>query len=654
MAQDGDPQIAALAQRRLGGKAVTELRGRPLAAQASVAVGPSPPAPISPPSVNPFGSITASSGRAYGVATLAAGVPVYSDRSYRITKVPAQLAGEAFLQTANDDADAQAGVEVGVELKYPSTLFLADDARGERPPAWMRDGWELTDLTIETEDPRKMRVYRREVGAGRVVFGTNRDGVRARKGNYIVVARPKMLAPDGGQATLEGVIAAMPKADAGRGRDLFLSRHGANCAACHRLEGVGNPYAPDLGEIGSRADAGFLIESIIQPSASITEGFAAQLVKTKGGASYAGIILEETGRAVTLAMTGGVTKVVAREEIAERSGLGVSAMPAGFDAMLSAQQVADVATFLLGLKNKQAAGETPDEGKGGGFAFVREGEDRLALKFGDTVIATYVMDDPVLTRRAFVNVKTPSGIPVTREFPAPEAEDHTHMHPGIWLGFGWISGNDYWRLQSKVVFEEFLSEPEAGGDVASFATRNRYLDQSGPGTVCIEEVAYRFSNLASGVRLDIDATYFNDEGEFVFGDQEESGLAFRVAKPLSVQFGNGEIVNDRGGRDGAGTWGKEFSWIDYSGVVDGKRVGILLVPHPENARASWAHSRDYGVLVANPFPKQPRERREPYVKTLVKKGERLRLRYALLIHETVEGEFDPGDAAGRLIGRWER
>jgi hypothetical protein len=45
------------------------------------------------------------------------------------------------------------------------------------------------------------------------------------------------------------------------------------------------------------------------------------------------------------------------------------------------------------------------------------------------------------------------------------------------------------------------------------------------------------------------------------------------------------------------------------------------------------HARDYGVVVTNPFPKQPKERREPYVKTWVKKGEPYRLSYAVLIHD---------------------
>jgi hypothetical protein len=80
-------------------------------------------------------------------------------------------------------------------------------------------------------------------------------------------------------------------------------------------------------------------------------------------------------------------------------------------------------------------------------------------------------------------------------------------------------------------------------------------------------------------------------------------------------------------------WGKEAKWFDYSGTVDGRQVGLMVAPDPNNPRPSWLHARDYGVVVTNPFPKQPRERREPYVKTRVKMGDLYRLSYAVLIHD---------------------
>ena len=284
-----------------------------------------------------------------------------------------------------------------------------------------------------------------------------------------------------------------------------------------------------------------------------------------------------------------------------------------------------------------------------GFAF-DESDDQLSLRLDGQRIATYLLRDEALTRRAFVNVHTPSGIPVTRRFPSqtPDNNDHPEMHPGIWMSFGWIDGNDYWRLTSPVVFDRFLQPPTANGNEATFATRDRYMDPSGEKTICMQDTSYRWQRVDQGLRLDWDATFFSDEHDVVFGDQEESGLAIRIASPLRVDGGSGEIQNDQGQRNGKGTWGQEFTWIDYSGTVGDVRAGILIVPHPDNPRASWAHSRDYGALVANPFPRQPKERREPYVTTTIPKGKPFRLRYSMLLRESPAATFD-AEALARTL-----
>ena len=178
--------------------------------------------------------------------------------------------------------------------------------------------------------------------------------------------------------------------------------------------------------------------------------------------------------------------------------------------------------------------------------------------------------------------------------------------------------------------------------------RNRYLTEDGRGESCREIARYRFLRGEEGLVLLWDSEFRNDERDFYFGDQEESGLGVRVASAIRVKGGNGLIINDACGKNGAGTWGRQMKWIDYSGLIDGRRVGILVVPSPRNPRPSWAHSRDYGVVVINPFPKQPKERREPYVRTRVKKGESFRLRYAVLIHDNARAIDRAAAAAGLL------
>lgn len=131
----------------------------------------------------------------------------------------------------------------------------------------------------------------------------------------------------------------------------------------------------------------------------------------------------------------------------------------------------------------------------------------------------------------------------------------------------------------------------------------------------------------------VDARFDSPDADFYFGDQEESGLAFRIASPFRVQGGNGTILNDRGQRNGKAIWGNHAKWLDYFGSQSQRRVGIMIVPSPHNARPCWMHARDYGVVASNPFPKQPRGRREPFVKTLVKQGTVYRLVYGIMIHD---------------------
>ena len=320
--------------------------------------------------------------------------------------------------------------------------------------------------------------------------------------------------------------------------------------------------------------------------------------------------------------------------------------------MLTSQQLADITAWMLTLKKPKAL-----QPANGVFQFHKK-DNELQLILNEKQIASYLLDHPKITRRAFINFKTPSGIQVTRNFPARAPEDldrngksiiHPLMHPGLWMSFGWVDGNDYWRLTSPVVLENFSEVPTNKPGWACFETRDRYLSKDRKETICIQDTRYHLQHVEEGILLHWDSKFYNDERDFTFGDQEESGLALRIASPLRVEGGKGRITNNRNEFNASGTWGKKFRWIDYSGPINDKQAGILVLPHPENPRKSWSHSRDYGVLASNPFPKQPKERREPYITTTVKKGEHYRLRYSILIHESDLSFFDPAILAERVM-----
>ena len=571
----------------------------------------------------------------------------YTDRQYQILDVPESLRGLPFLRTANADDRRMTKRLMSFEIDSDMTVMVGVDVRIKQPLPWLRlgepDGFADTGLVVKTSDP-DFRVYAKSFRAGEVALGANIVQPNGSpRGNYIVILKQSNLTrPPGGPAvTVDQVAQAMNAADPARGRELFLRPQGAGCYKCHRMQGIGNVLGPDLTDIGRRAKtAEVLIDSIVHPSKVITEGFAQQRVLTIDGQVFSGAVIEETGRSIKLADSEGELTTIDKKDIEQRSGTKLSPMPDGFASMMTAQQIADLTAWLM---TQKVSGDRQ------GFWF-QESDAALQINYGKQPIATYLKDHPVLTRRALVNVHTPGGLQVTRNFPPRKPEDidpghankfriiHPNMHPGLWISFGDLNGNDYWRLTSKVVFDRYLELPSGDKNTGGFTALNRYISQDGRQVVCEETTTYRFEKVAEGLLLRIDAQYVSDQRDFYFGDQEESGLAVRVASPLRVQGGDGTIINSRGETNGAQIWGKQAEWFDYFGTIDGKQAGVMVMSSDKNPRPCWLHARDYGVIVTNPFPKQPRERREPYVKTPIKRGETYKLSFAVLLHELPAGQ----------------
>ena len=264
--------------------------------------------------------------------------------------------------------------------------------------------------------------------------------------------------------------------------------------------------------------------------------------------------------------------------------------------------------------------------------------DRVILRVAGNDIATYTYRDREILRPFFANVRTQDGVQVTRTHPPSEtrgeATDHATMHPGIWLAFGDLSGADFWRNKAMAEHIEFLEAPQSDGQKGAFTVRNRYRSQER--TICEEVCRHTFSLRPNGWLLEYDSTFTPAESELVFGDQEELGLGVRMAAPLRAEGGSGRILSSEGKINGGQVRGTSAAWCDYSGILDGKRVGLLLMPHPQNFRASWYHARDYGLLVANPFGEQALTGGS-LSRVLVPPGESLRLRFGVFIYSVDEG-----------------
>ncbi|HVK08434.1 MAG TPA: DUF6807 family protein [Gemmataceae bacterium] len=257
-------------------------------------------------------------------------------------------------------------------------------------------------------------------------------------------------------------------------------------------------------------------------------------------------------------------------------------------------------------------------------------DDGLRVRIGGQPFATYVWRDRTVRRPYFAHVHAPDGRPVTRTHPPVEgtdATDHAAMHPGLWLAFGDVSGADFWRNKGTVEHVEFVERPQTTREGGGFAVRNRYT--AGGKTIC-EEVCRIAVGVRPGGHLIDWTSEFTGPEDFTFGDQEEMGLGVRVATPLTVKNG-GSILNSGGSKNEGQVWGKQADWCDYGGEIDGRPVGVALMPHPDNFRRSWFHARDYGVLVANPFGRNAFTKGQKCT-VVVRKGESFLLRFGVLVH----------------------
>jgi len=256
---------------------------------------------------------------------------------------------------------------------------------------------------------------------------------------------------------------------------------------------------------------------------------------------------------------------------------------------------------------------------------------QLAITVAGQPVATYVYRDKSIRRPYFAHVKAPGGTQVTRNHPPIEGRDrtdHATMHPGIWMAFGDLGGEDFWRNKGRVVHEAFVEKPAGGGGKLTFAVRNRYRQANGD-LICREVCRLTFLIRPSGYLLMWDSTFSADES-FYFGDQEEMGLGVRVATPISVAAGGTMLDAERRRNEGE-IWGNAADWCDYGGTVDGRNVGMTLMCHPDNFRPCWLHARDYGFVTANPFGRQA-FRKGPPSRVFVRPGDEFRLRFGVLLH----------------------
>ena len=552
------------------------------------------------------------------------GSQLYADASIVLTDIGDAYRGLTYIQNFMEDAYSKGEHFMSFTVPTESTLYVThdEDIRGNRP-SWLIDNFEPFRGNRFRGTAKSYGQFKKDVSAGVVNLGGNTLDGKARAAiPYVVMLEAKPLDPPETPTTIESVMEVLDQGDPARGEWLFMGRKGPVCWTCHQVDGLGLNYGPDLSLIGERDDIRHWVESLLEPNAIVTEGFATQSVTTSDGGAYAGVLAEESDLALTLQQVTGDLMRIQKSKITSRTSLHTSLMPS-VATTLGARDVADLVSYLSNLRSDAKRQE--------GFGFEWASNELTILHDGEPITAN-VMKDPDIPRPYFYNLNTLDGVRVTRNFPPIEgvdATDHAEYHPGLWMAYGDINGNDYWRLKHAVKHQRFLSPPKVENGRLTFSVENTFHDSEDQ-AIGKQKSFFTFEEMDGGYLIHWEDEYAPTGEAIVFGDQEEMGLGIRMATPLT-ELATGIIRTSAGLETAKQAWGKEAAWSDYSGIADGRHAGITIMGDPNNFRPTWWHSRNYGAMVTNVFGRQAMRQGEKSA-VPVKHGEALKLRFGVYVH----------------------
>jgi putative heme-binding domain-containing protein len=139
----------------------------------------------------------------------------------------------------------------------------------------------------------------------------------------------------------KAVLALAP--NAAHGREVFKTL----CSSCHRLQQEGHAVGPDLMDARKQPKESVLMH-IVVPDYEVIAAFAASNIELKDGRILAGIITSDTPESITLRQPLGVEENIPRANIASLTASEHSLMPAGLEATMKPQDLADLLSFLKG------------------------------------------------------------------------------------------------------------------------------------------------------------------------------------------------------------------------------------------------------------------------------------------------------------------
>jgi putative heme-binding domain-containing protein len=121
------------------------------------------------------------------------------------------------------------------------------------------------------------------------------------------------------------------------------------CASCHKFNGAGEGYGPDLTTIGTTLQRREILRAIFFPNEKVDPKYHTTVVATRDGKTVRGLLVSETAQAVTLKPSDAPTVTIEKGQIASRRTEAMSIMPDDLiDKIGGDANIANVVAYLMG------------------------------------------------------------------------------------------------------------------------------------------------------------------------------------------------------------------------------------------------------------------------------------------------------------------
>jgi len=297
-------------------------------------------------------------------------------------------------------------------------------------------------------------------------------------------------------------------------------------------------------------------------------------------------------------------------------------------------------------------------------------EKKVDVMVDGELFTSYIYPENI-AKPVLYPIKTATGTLITRGFPLEsrpgERVDHPH-HIGLWFNYGDVNGLDFWNNSDAIpedkkdkygsIVHSGIRSTENGEEEGKLVVTADWVDNK-QNILLKEETTFVFQG-TEGKRIIDRITKLTAQDEDVsLADNKEGMLGLRMARELEHPSDKAEKFTDangiptdvpslnnegvtgmyRGsnGLTGDDVWGTRGEWMNLSGEINGEKISVAILDHPDNVGyPTYWHARGYGLYAANPLGQKALSDGKEELNFKLKAGEAVTFNYRIIIYSGKE------------------